>query len=123
MIKQLEHIIGRVISDAVRIDGNAHPDELQVAKQLLDDWRQIEFHGELIDFNAWYIFQDQFKEDQDELITYRELEAFMEKYKKDLPENFGNDLVEACYRIASATSQRNKAELVFMSKIRSIVEK
>lgn len=123
MIKQLEHIIGRVISDAVRIDGNAHPDELEVAKQLLDDWRQIEFHGELIDFNAWNIFQDQFKEEQDELTTYKELESFMKKYKNDLPRDFGNELVEACYRIASATSQRNKAELVFMSKIRSIVEK
>ncbi len=123
MTEQLEHIVGRVISDAVRIDGNAHPDELEVAKQLLDEWRQIEFHGELLDFNAWNNFQDQFKEEQDELTTYKELEAFMEKYKNDLPEGFGNALVEACYRIASATSKRNKAELVFMSKIRSIVQK
>jgi hypothetical protein len=123
MISQLEKIIGRVISDAVRIDGNAHPDELETAKQLLQDWRQIEFHGELLDFNAWNIFQDQFKEEQDELRTYEELQLFMETFKKDLPINFGDDLVEACYRIASATSQRNKAELVFMSKIRSIVEK
>lgn len=124
MIKQLEYIIGRVISDAVRIDGNAHPDELEYAKQLLtDNWRHISFHDQILEFNAWPLFQDQFKEEIDVKKTYRELENFLAQFKKDLPEAFGNDLVEACYKIASATAQRNKSELVYLSKIRSIVEK
>lgn len=122
MVQQLEYIIGRVISDAVRVDGNAHPDELGRAKQLLaDDWRNILFHGQILEFNAWPQFQDQFKVEIDVLKTYRDLEEFINRYKSDLPSNFGNDLVEACYKIASATAQRNKSELVYMSKIRSIV--
>lgn len=124
MIKQLEKIVGRVISDAVRIDGNAHPDELEQAKQLLEhDWRSIEFHGDILEMNAWSIFQDQFREELNVNQTYQELEQFMIQFRKDLPENFTNDLVEACYKIASATAQRNKSELVYLSKIRTILEK
>lgn len=124
MIKQLEKIIARVISDAVRIDGNAHPDELEQAKQLLEkDWRSIEFHGEILQMNAWPSFQDQFKEELNVNKTYEDLENFIDQFRKDLPDNFTNDLVDACYKIASATAQRNKSELVYLSKIRSILEK
>lgn len=123
MVKKLEYIIGRVISDAVRVDGNAHPDELERAKQLLlNDWKAFEFHGQVMDINAWDSFQDQFKEEIDTQKTFAELEDFIQEYKADLPANFGNDLAEACYKIASATSKRNKSELVYLSKIRSITE-
>lgn len=124
MIKQLEKIIARVISDAVRIDGNAHQDELEQAKQLLEkDWRSIEFHGDILEMNAWPSFQDQFKEELNVNKTYEDLENFIDQFRKDLPDNFTNDLVDACYKIASATAQRNKSELVYLSKIRSIMEK
>lgn len=124
MIKQLEKIVARVISDAVRIDGNAHPDELEQAKQLLEnDWRSIEFHGDILEMNAWPYFQDQFMKELNVNKTYEDLENFIDQFRKDLPDNFTNDLVDACYKIASATAQRNKSELVYLSKIRSILEK